>query len=441
MHEARRRADHLLFLALGEHHALGLPAQAREHLHQCTRDRIAPRVQLLAVGVHVDDRLARDAGIHGGFRHRRRHREDQPRVERHRDDVVGSEFRPRPVETGNLVGHVLAREFGQRVRRGDLHLHVDGGGAHVERAAENEREAENIIDLVGIVGAPGGHDGVVAHRRHFLRGDFRIRIGEREDDRLGRHRLDHLRGESALDREPEGDVGAFERFGQRARRGLDGVGRLPLVHAVGAALIDHALGVAQDQIFRREADRLEQLQAGDAGRARAVAHQSGGLDVASGQMQRVDQAGGRDDGGAVLVVMEYRDVHQFAQALLDDETLRRLDVLQIDAAPAGAQQLHAVDDLVGVLGGHFQIDGVDVGEALEQHRLAFHHGLGRQRATVAEPQDGGTVGDDGDEIALHRIVVGAAWILRDGQHRDGHARRIGERQVALGRHRLGGDDL
>ena len=139
--------------------------------------------------------------------------------------------------------------------------------------------------------------------------------------------------------------------------------------------------------------------------------------------------------------MEHRDVHQFAQALLDDEAFRRLDVLQIDAAPAGAEIAHAIDELVGVLGGDFQIDGVDVGEALEQHRLAFHHGLGRQRAAVAQPQDGGAVGDDGDEIALHRVVVGAARILGDGEHRHGDARRIGEREVALGRHRLGGDDF
>ena len=195
------------------------------------------------------------------------------------------------------------------------------------------------------------------------------------------------------------------------------------------------------RLLGRKADRLEQFEAGDAGGAGAVAHQLGVLDVAPGQIERVDQAGGRDDRGAVLVVMEDRDVHQFAQALLDDEALGRLDVFQIDAAPAGAEQLDAIDELVRVLGGDFQIDGVDVGEALEQHRLAFHHGLGRQRAEIAQPQNRGAVGDDGDEIALDRVVVGAARILGDGEHRHRDARRIGERQVALGRHRLGGDDF
>ena len=177
VHEARRGADHLFFLALGEHHALGCAAQPREHLHQRSGDRIAPRVQLLAIGVHVDDRLAGDAGVHGGLGDGGRHRGNQPRIERHRNDVVGPVFRARPVERGDFVGHVLAREFCERPRRGDLHLHVDGGRAHIEGAAENEREAENIIDLVGIVGAAGGHDGVVAHLRHLLGGDFRIGIG------------------------------------------------------------------------------------------------------------------------------------------------------------------------------------------------------------------------------------------------------------------------
>ena len=61
------------------------------------------------------------------------------------------------------------------------------------------------------------------------------------------------------------------------------------------------------------------------------------LHVAAGEVQRVDQAGGGDDRGAVLVVVEDRDVHQLAQALLDDEAVRRLDVLEIDAAEGRAE--------------------------------------------------------------------------------------------------------
>ena len=217
--------------------------------------------------------------------------------------------------------------------------------------------------------------------------------------------------------------------------------RLPLVHALGAALIDHALGVAEDKVLVLEADGFEQFQAGDAGGAGAVADNLGVFDLAVGEEQRIEQARGRNDRGAVLVVMEHGNVHEFAQPLLDDEALRSLDVLEVDAAPAGAEQLHAIDDLVGFLGGDAKIDGIDVGEALEQHGLAFHHRLCRQRAAVAEPEDGRAIGDDGDEVAFDRVVVGLVRIVGDGEHRDSDARRVGQRQIALRRHRLGGDHL
>ncbi len=80
------------------------------------------------------------------------------------------------------------------------------------------------------------------------------------------------------------------------------------------------------------------------------------LIVAAGEIERVDQAGGGDDGGAVLVVVEHRDVHQLAQALLDDEAFRRLDVLEVDAAEGGAEIAHAVDELVDVLGVDLEVD-------------------------------------------------------------------------------------
>ena len=165
------------------------------------------------------------------------------------------------------------------------------------------------------------------------------------------------------------------------------------------------------------------------------------LHVAAGELERVDQAGGRDDRGAVLVVVEDRDVHQLAQALLDDEAVGRLDVLEVDAAEGGAEIAHAVDELVDVLGVDLEVDGIDVGEALEQHRLAFHDRLGGERAEIAEAEDGGAVGDDGDHVALGGVVVGAGRVVGDGAHRHGDARRIGERQVALRRHRLGRVDL
>ena len=93
-----------------------------------------------------------------------------------------------PVQRRDAVGHVLLGEQRERARRRHLHLLVDLRGAHIERAAEDEREAEDVVDLIRIVAAAGGDDRVVAHGAHFVREDLRHRIGEREDDRTRRHR-------------------------------------------------------------------------------------------------------------------------------------------------------------------------------------------------------------------------------------------------------------
>ena len=84
--------------------------------------------------------------------------------------------------------------------------------------------------------------------------------------------------------------------------------------------------------------------------------------------QRVGQRGQRDDRRAVLVVVEDRDVELLAQPRLDLEAARRGDVLEVDAAEAGGDQLDGAHDLVDVLGVEADRPGVDVGEPLEQRR-------------------------------------------------------------------------
>src|SRR3546814_10003253 len=58
------------------------------------------------------------------------------------------------------------------------------------------------------------------------------------------------------------------------------------------------------------------------------------------------------------------------------------DILQVDAAEARLEQFDRVDEGLRVLGLDLEVDRVDVGEALEQHRLAFHHRLGGERPQI-----------------------------------------------------------
>ena len=63
----------------------------------------------------------------------------------------------------------------------------------------------------------------------------------------------------------------------------------------------------------------------------------------------------------------------------------------------------------------------DAGELLEEAALAFHDGLGGERADVAEAQHRRAVGDDADEVATRGQRGGCACIGDDGLAGGGHA--------------------
>ena len=104
------------------------------------------------------------------------------------------------------------------------------------------------------------------------------------------------------------------------------------------------------------AHRLDQRGTGDGSSARAIDHDLDLIQLAPGQVASVEQARRRNDRGAVLVVVKNRYVHQFLQALLDDETFRRPDIFKIDAAKRGPEITHSVDEFIRVFGVHFEID-------------------------------------------------------------------------------------
>ena len=326
----------------------------------------------------------------------------------------------------HFVGHILAGKLGQRMGGGDFHGVIDGPRAHIKRAPEYIGKAQNVVDLICIVRPARGHDGIGPHPGHILRRDLGIGIRHGKNDRVLRHGFHHGRRQRARNREAEENIGAFNGVGQGSCFRWHGMGGFPLVHAIGAALVNHAFRVREDDVFMRHAQGLDQFDAGDGGGARPVAHELEIFEIAARQFQRVDQRGSRDDRRAVLVVVEHRDVHELAQALLDDEAIRRLDVLEIDAAKGGAEIAHGADEFLDVFRIHFKIDGIDIGKAFEEHGLAFHHRLRGERAQIAQAEDGRAIGDHRDEIALGRVVIGRIRILRDGAHRHGNAGAIGK---------------
>ncbi len=123
-------------------------------------------------------------------------------------DGFGDRGRDRSVEHGGDYVVVAELRFGDdrrnRVSRGELHLVGDGRGASVESAAEDPREAENVVDLVGVVRATGRDDARVTRR--LLRVDLRRRVGHREDHRVAVHPSQGLRLQQARARKADHQI-------------------------------------------------------------------------------------------------------------------------------------------------------------------------------------------------------------------------------------------
>ena len=106
-----------------------------------------------------------------------------------------------------------ATTVGDRVGGGDLHRLGDRGRAGVERAPEDARERQHVVDLVGEVAAPGGDD------RRVARGDRRVHLGRRVGQREDRPARRHPGQRRLVDRaagDADEDVGAAQRLGDPA---------------------------------------------------------------------------------------------------------------------------------------------------------------------------------------------------------------------------------
>ena len=191
-------------------------------------------LQAPAVGGGIGERTGGDAAVHRGLGDRRRQLDDQARVEGLGDQVLRPEHQVlEPVGRGHRLGRRRAGEAGQRLDAGDLHRLVDRGGADVQGTAEDEGEAEDVVDLVRVVAPPRREDRVRPDGAGRLGHDLRRGVGERQDQRARRHDGQHLGLQHVRGGEAEEDVGAQERVGERAGVGPPGVAGLVGVHLLG----------------------------------------------------------------------------------------------------------------------------------------------------------------------------------------------------------------
>ena len=141
------------------------------------------------------------------------------------------------------------------------------------------------------------------------------------------------------------------------------------------------------------------------------------------------------DRRAVLVVVKHRNVQSLLEATLDLEATGRGDVLEVDAAEGRSECLYARHDLVRIRRVETDRPRVDTCKLLEEHCLAFHHRHRGLWTDVAEAEDGRTIGDDRNRVALRGQVPDHFGLVDDCLTDTGNARRVGHREIVAGANR------
>ena len=396
--------------------------------------------QLFAILVDIDG-LAGDAGLHGGFGYCGGFPQHDPHVKRLGDDVVDPELEAvDAVCAQHVIGDIFAGEVEERLGGGEFHFFVDGTGAHIQGAAEDERKTKHVVDLVGAVRTAGGDDDVRAGFLGQFILDFGIGVCHGTNEGAVGHGADHVGGQDIGDGQAIEDICAAHGLSQGALVGIDGKGFLVLVHAFGAALVYDAFAVEHQDVLALHAPAHGQVGAGNGGSTGSGDDHFYISVLLADDFERICQGRRRDDGGTVLIIMEDRDIQHTFEGFLDVEALGGFDIFQVDAPEGGGDGFCHHNDFIWIVGVHFDIEDIHICESFEKDALALHDGFAGQGAAVAQAQDGSTVGQDRHQVAFGSVLVGGFRILFDIQHRHGHTGSIGQAQVALGVHRLGRDD-
>ena len=194
----------------------------------------------------------------------------------------------------------------------------------------------------------GFRDEVFRTEREVVNG-----VGKGEHDWLGCHRANHILREHVALRESDEHVGALHGF-------FKGV---------------YVSALCGEQGFLRS----EVLTVGGDNTLRVEHH-----DILYFCAKRILQAGCRDDGCAVLVVVHHGDVEGLLQTLFDVEALWSLNVLKVDAAEGRRNLLYCLAELLRIFLGNLDVEHIDAAVYLKEQAFAFHNRFAAHRSNVAK---------------------------------------------------------
>ncbi len=158
-------------------------------------------------------------------------------------------------------------------------------------------------------------------------------------------------------------------------------------------------------------------------------------------MQRVGGSSAHNNRGAVLVVVEHRNVHAFAADLFNDKAIGRFDVFEVDRTKGRFERTNDLGQFIRIGFVQFDVETVDVRELLKEDGLAFHNRLGRQCADIAEAQNRRAVRHNTNKVAARGISACCVCVGFDLEAGFGHAGAVGAGKVTSVCQRFGRADF
>ncbi|MNC10941.1 hypothetical protein D3C75_586230 [compost metagenome] len=400
--------QHTRFFTFSQHHAFRIFTRLGENrLHEQVGfvDELG---QFFAISVEILNRARCHTGVHCRFRHSRCNLHDKTRVERFWNQVIRAESQLLfTVSRSHHVALLGVSQLCNRVHGRQFHLFINRSCTDIQRATEDEREAQHVVDLVWEVRTAGTNNRVRTHFFCQRRQDFRLRVSQRQNQWRTRHFLDHFLAHSFRARTAEENIRAFNDFIKRAFAVIfHRVSRFGFRHVFFTAFVDNAFRVANHNVVFLNTQLHQQIHTGNGRRTRARNHQPHIRDILLDYAQAVEHRRGTDNCSAVLIVVEHRNVHAFAQFFLDIEALRRFDIFEVDAAKRWLECSNHLNQFVRVHLINFDIKYINTGKFLEQNALTFHHWLARQRTDITQSQHRGAVRNHTDQVATRRVFIG-----------------------------------
>ncbi len=200
---------------------------------------------------------------------------------------------------------------------------------------------------------------------------------------------------------------------------------LPGVHPLFAARINHSGAVDHAHIFLLQAHAYQQIYTGNTGSTSARNHQLHLGKFFFDYAQTIVNGRSCHNCSAVLIVVEYRNLHALAQFFLHHKTFRCFDIFKIDTTKSGFQAGNNIYQFVDIGFIYLNIKDINIGKLFKQYRLALHHRLGCQRSYIAQSQNCSTVGDNRHQIAARSNRGNLSGVVYNQLTGMGHSGGIG----------------